>query len=144
MKILSRKAIEKVMPHRGRALLLTHVRINSDDTADGMYNFGAEEYCVGHMPGWPIIRGVDLVEMAAQTMGVLAILKLPEGKIPFLVGTGKIRFRRHAFPGQDIRAHVKLTHRSSNAVKASASVFAGDSITPIVEIDGLMGVVAVV
>jgi 3-hydroxymyristoyl/3-hydroxydecanoyl-(acyl carrier protein) dehydratase len=116
------------------------VRINSDDTADGLFTF-TEEYCVGHMPRWPIVRGVDLIEMAAQTMGVLATPKLPKGKMPFLVGMGKTRFRAHAFPGQAIRAHVEITHTSSYAVKGKATIFVGDSLTPIVEIDELFGVI---
>lgn len=67
----------QILFHRGRMLLLDQVTI-TDGKAIGEFTVTAEN-CVGHepIPGKPVLRGVELPEMAFQLLGVM-IAKNPE------------------------------------------------------------------
>ena len=74
--VLERDEIEAILFHRGRMLLLDRV-ILGNDTVQGQLTI-TPELCEGHepTPGNPVFRGVDIVEMAFQLLGIL-MAKIP-------------------------------------------------------------------
>jgi 3-hydroxymyristoyl/3-hydroxydecanoyl-(acyl carrier protein) dehydratase len=82
--VVLRPAIEKTLFHRGRALLLDRVATEGSFFV-GRFKVPAE-ICEGHepRPNMPVMRGVEVPEMAFQLLGVL-VAKLAD-KNPELAG----------------------------------------------------------
>src|SRR5205814_1306835 len=57
----------------------------------------------GHFPGQAVMPGVLIMEAMAQVAGLM-MLSCPEyeGKIPFIGGIEKVRFRRPVVPGDTL------------------------------------------
>lgn len=106
-RLLNRKDIEAILPHRDRALLLDSAEITPDGAIG--YLTVREDIVEGHFPEYPIMRGFDRAEMIVQTLGVAASTGLPEGHLPFLVRADGLSFRNQAVLGDLIRAEVAIT-----------------------------------
>lgn len=134
---LDKGEIEKILPHRGRALLLDKVEFDGDRTIG--YLTVREEHCEGHFPGCPIMRGVDRVEMIALTLGVAANAQLPEGQMAYLVAVRGIKFRGMAVLGDLVRAEVKITRQTSRMIRGEGKAFVGDKV--VAEVQDIVAVV---
>jgi len=66
---ISELEIEEILPHRDRMLLLNRVIITEKEIV-GTFNI-TEEVCEGHaFKGNKVFKGSDLLDMAAQLLGV--------------------------------------------------------------------------
>ena len=82
-RIIKKAQITEILPHRGRMLLLDEVVITKKNII-GKFTV-TEEVCQGHKFNDQLIfRGVDILEMAAQVLGIwLAQHSESQGKIAF-------------------------------------------------------------
>ena len=82
-RIIDKAQIMEILPHRGRMLLLDEVVITKKSII-GKFTI-TEEVCQGHeFNGQLIFRGVDILEMSAQVLGIwLAQHPESQGKIAF-------------------------------------------------------------
>ena len=62
----------------------------------------------GHFPGNPIVPGVILCEILAQSACVLLEDVMSEGRIPVYTGLDKVRFRNPVHPGDTIETQCKI------------------------------------
>lgn len=68
-RVIDKNKILKILPHRGRMLLLDEVVITKKSIVGKFTITG--DVCRGHeFNGQLVFRGVDIIEMAAQTLGV--------------------------------------------------------------------------
>lgn len=105
---MQREEIKKILPHREPMLLLDDVE-KKDDTAVGHYTVTGEEYFLqGHFPGKPIVPGVILCEILAQSACVLMENALSQGQIPVYTGMDKVKFRSQVKPGDTIETTCKI------------------------------------
>jgi len=106
---LSAKELLDILPHRYPFLLIDRVlEVEPGVRAIGLKNASmGEPFFVGHFPGHPIMPGVLIIEMMAQVGGVM-LLTLDEhrGKLAYLAGVGKARFRKPVLPGDQIIAEA--------------------------------------
>jgi 3-hydroxyacyl-[acyl-carrier-protein] dehydratase len=109
--LMNREEIKAVIPHRDPFLLIDGIESMADDTVVACKTVtGDEEFFRGHFPQYPIMPGVLIIEAMAQALAVL-MLSRPEhrGKLGFLGGMDKVRFKRQVKPGDQLRLEVTLT-----------------------------------
>ena len=98
-----------ILPHRDSMLLLDDVQ-NKDNTAIGHYTIRGDEFFLnGHFPDKPIVPGVILCEMLAQSACVLMQNVMSEGKLPVYTGLNNVKFRSPVKPGDTVetKCHIK-------------------------------------
>src|SRR5690625_6916403 len=103
--------IKAIIPHRYPFLLVDRVlEMEEGKRVVGLKNVSSNEpYFVGHFPEYPVMPGVLILEALAQT-GAIAVLDLEQnkGKIGFLAGVDKCRFKREVKPGDQLRLEVEI------------------------------------
>lgn len=104
--------IKEVIPHRYPFLLVDKVLEKEEGKrVVGIKNVTANEpFFQGHFPDYPVMPGVLIVEALAQ-VGAIAVLDMEQnkGKIGFLAGIDKCRFKRQVQPGDQLRLEVEIT-----------------------------------
>lgn len=77
-----------------------------------------EPQFTGHFPCQPIFPGVLIIEALAQATGLLAAQSAPEvlgeGKIYYLVGVDKVRFKRPVGPGDQLTLIAEYARHKRN------------------------------
>lgn len=121
--------ITGILPHREPFLFISRaISVVPGKEATAEYDVPKDfDIFRGHFPGHPIMPGVLILEFMAQT-GALALLSVPQykGKIAYLAGIDRARFRRPAWPGTTLRARVKIGAVRRGIGRGSATVFVGD------------------
>lgn len=99
---MNRDEIMQVLPHRDHMLLLDEVEAVADK-AVGHYTVRGDEFFLkGHFPGNPIVPGVILCEIMAQSACVLMQDAIKEGNLPVYTGLNHVKFRSPVRPGDTI------------------------------------------
>ena len=114
---MEREAIKKILPHREPMLLLDRVELLEEESvgetqqyAQGHYTVRGDEFFLqGHFPGSPIVPGVILCEILAQSACVLLQDTMQEGRIPVYTGLDKVRFRVPVRAGDTVVTKCSLT-----------------------------------
>ena len=105
---MNREEIMQILPHRDNMQLLDDVE-EKDGYATGHYTIRGDEFFLkGHFPGNPIVPGVILCEILAQSACILVKDKLGEGKTPVYTGLNNVRFRSPVRPGETVEAHCHI------------------------------------
>lgn len=109
--MLDSEQIKAIIPHRYPFLLVDKVvEIEDEKRVVGLKNVSINEpFFQGHFPEYPVMPGVLILEALAQT-GAIAVLGMEQnkGKIGFLAGVDKCRFKRQVKPGDQLRLEVEI------------------------------------
>jgi beta-hydroxyacyl-ACP dehydratase FabZ len=124
---LEAKDILRILPHRYPYLLVDRIlELEPGQRVVGLKNVTVNEhFFVGHFPGEPIMPGVLILEMMAQAGGVMLLTKDEHrGKLAYLAGVEKARFRKPVLPGDVLTAEITMLRARANMgwVKAQARV----------------------
>ncbi len=109
--VLNSQQISDLLPHRYPFLLVDRVT----DLVPGKYCRAIknvtinEPFFQGHFPGLPTMPGVLILESLAQA-GALILLSMEEGqgKILYLAGAEKVRFKKPVVPGDVLNLEVDI------------------------------------
>ena len=105
---MDREEIIRILPHRDDMLLLDDIA-ESGGEAVGHYTVRGDEFFLrGHFPQNPIVPGVILCEILAQSACVLMRDVMDEGKIPMYTGLDKVRFRSPMCPGDMVETRCRI------------------------------------
>ncbi len=109
--MLDVQQIKEIIPHRYPFLLVDKVlEMDEGKRVVGLKNVSANEpFFVGHFPEYPVMPGVLILEALAQ-VGAIAVLDMEQnkGKIGFLAGVDKCRFKREVKPGDQLQLEVEI------------------------------------
>ena len=108
MAVLYRDEIMKILPHREDMLLVDDVE-NCDGVAVGHYTVRGDEFFLrGHFPENPIVPGVILCEILAQSACILMADVMTEGSLPVYTGLNNVKFRSSVRPGDRIETRCSI------------------------------------
>lgn len=107
---MNKEEIKKILPHREPMLLIDQANLINQNTAEGFYTVRGDEYFLqGHFPGNPVVPGVILCEIMAQTCCVLMGEQGDsQGKTPYYTGLNQVKFKHPVRPGDTIRMECSL------------------------------------
>lgn len=109
--MLDVQQIKEIIPHRYPFLLVDKVtEMEAGKRVVGLKNVTINEpFFEGHFPEYPVMPGVLILEALAQ-VGAIAVLDMEanKGKIGFLAGVDKCRFKREVKPGDQLQLEVEI------------------------------------
>ena len=101
--------IKAILPHRDNMLILDSAEI-VDGFACGKKEIKGDEWFLkGHFPDNPVVPGVILCEILAQSVCVLMNGKLGENQLPFFTGLDNVNFKRPVKPGDVFETKCEIT-----------------------------------
>lgn len=122
---MDREEIMTILPHRGRMLLLDDVG-EEGGTAIGHYTVRGDEFFLdGHFPGDPIVPGVILCELLAQSACILLRGTMSGGGLPVYTGLDHVRFRSSVRPGDTVEARCRIERAKHPFYFAEGTVTVG-------------------
>ena len=96
---MDREELMTILPHRDGMLLLDRVE-REEDVAHGFFRIPEDAWFLkGHFPGNPIVPGVMLCEILAQSVCVLLQSEMTDDLQPLYTGLNNVRFRAPVRPG---------------------------------------------
>lgn len=121
--MLDVQQIKDIIPHRYPFLLVDKVvEMEEAKRVVGIKNVTINEpFFAGHFPEHPVMPGVLILEALAQ-VGAIAVLGMEgnKGKIGFLAGVDKCRFKRQVIPGDQLRLEVEILRMKGPIGKGKA------------------------
>ena len=125
--------IKELIPHREPFLYLDSlVDIVKLKKASGIKRFKRnEEFFRGHFPDNPVVPGVILIEMMAQTAAALIAFSLKSetfDKIVYLMNVESSKFRSPVFPEMKVKADVVSLRSRGRVWKFNGKMFDENNI----------------
>lgn len=106
---IDRSEIMTILPHRDSMLLIDEAFL-ADGKARGKYHVRGDEWFLdGHFPGNPVVPGVILCEILAQSACVLIAGGETQGATPYFTGIDNVKFKTPVKPGDVIETECVIT-----------------------------------
>ena len=117
---MDREELQKIYPHRPPMLLVDEVVLDPDGTCHAKYRIREDEFfCRGHFPGHPVVPGVILCEIMAQSCLMLMTDGLP-GHLAVYRGIDGVKFRSMVRPGDLCEVTCRVDEKKAGVYYCSA------------------------
>ncbi len=104
---MTREEIMGIIPHRDNMLLLDEATAEEGKAHGKLYITGEEWFLKGHFPGNPVVPGVILCEILAQSACVL-LASAAEGQTFYFTSLDKVKFRSPVKPGDTYETECEI------------------------------------
>jgi 3-hydroxyacyl-[acyl-carrier-protein] dehydratase len=119
---MDREEIKQHIPHREPMLLLDEMHLDEDGIAHARYTVREDEFfCRGHFPGNPVVPGVILCEIMAQSCTALVLNDIP-GHMTLYRGIDQVKFKRMVKPGETCEITATLDEKKAGLYFCSAKL----------------------
>lgn len=126
MEKIYQDEIKKIIPHREPMLLVEMVEKTGENTCSGYYTVkGTEFFLQGHFPRNPVVPGVILCEMMAQST---CLLVDPKGATAYFTTLNNVKFRGMVKPGDTVRFDCTLSRQNGAFHFASGKGYVGEKL----------------
>lgn len=96
---MNREELEKILPHRNSMLLVDRAEVREGKACGEKKIKGGEWFLDGHFPDNPVVPGVILCEIMAQSTCVLLTSEISGEVETYLTGIEKAKFKIPVRPG---------------------------------------------
>ncbi len=125
---MNRAEIMNILPHRDAMLLLDDVQEQAG-IAIGHYTVRGDEFFLrGHFPENPIVPGVILCEILAQSACILLRDALREGVLPVYTGLNNVKFRSPVKPGDTVETRCRIKRAKFPFYFAEGTITVGERL----------------
>ena len=124
---MDREAIKNILPHREPMLLIDETEL-VDEIAISRYTVRGDEFFLqGHFPGNPVVPGVILCEMMAQSA---CLLVNAEGRkfTPYFTGLKDVKFKDKVKPGDTVTFKSQATAKRGAFYFVKSEAYVGNSL----------------
>ena len=126
---MTREEIMGIIPHRDGMLLLDSDDVSPENEGIGRYTVRGDEFFLkGHFPENPIVPGVILCEILAQSACVLLQDALKGGKLPVYTGLNNVKFRSPVKPGDTVETRCRVKRAKPPFYFCEGTVSVGDRL----------------
>lgn len=120
---MNKDEIKKILPHRDDMLLIDEAEI-VDGKAHAKRKITGEEFFLrGHFPGNPVVPGVILCEILAQSTCVLLADTMDDSVTPYFSGLNNVKFKHPVKPGDTVETECEITRAKGVFYFASGKGF---------------------
>lgn len=122
---MNQEEIKKILPHRDAMLLIDEAEV-VEGAAHGRKEIKGDEWFLkGHFPDAPIVPGVILCEILAQSTCVLLNDKISGESLPVFTGLNKVKFRNPVRPGDVFETKCEIIKEKSPFYFAKGEGYVG-------------------
>ena len=125
---MDQNEIKKILPHRDQMLLLDEVSQEGEESHGKYHVRGDEWFLKGHFPDAPVVPGVILCEILAQSACILLSDAMSEGKLPMYTGLNNVRFKSPVKPGDTFETRCHVTRAKPPFYFAEGAGYVGDRL----------------
>ena len=125
---MDKEAIKGILPHREPMLLIDEAEVIDNEAHGKKTITGDEWFLKGHFPGEPVVPGVILCEILAQSACVLLQDQMEGGKTPMYTGLNNVRFKSPVRPGDTFETRCRITRAKAPFYFADGQGYVGDRL----------------